>query len=1208
MFKFRLLPMVMVVFLLISTGNKSVAEEVKLDVPYRNQITSYPNWWNNWASCGYTCMMMSLLYADAVPESMSEYALIEQMNKHCSTTSADGSMFYNWTKTDDFCQQVLPDYNLDVKYIESDYENQIKDELKKGNPVIVGTMIFGGYGHVILIVGYRDDKWLVHDPLNRWGKEVEPPSWWTEEAAYCEYPIESFCCLYGVVITNDFARKYAAKIVDQSPSAIIYDEEMAMLWVRYKNTGREDWEKENIHIGTVNPNDCECILKIQNHPESYRWVGTNRVQMEQAEVGSGNEALFGISVSTNGFNVPIEICFRMVYDDENEGQWFGPVVRWVVDCRQSDIEENETTDISSLAEGDEIYYHRGSVHNHTTWSDGCINVEGLCRQAQNAGLEYVVISDHSDYFDSEQKFRWYVDDINQSMQKTGLCAVAGIEYSMQNYAGQVLEDTHDGRIHILGFGYNKEKETIVPPFFPWSEWGPKTTIKQLVDWHYQHGLPIIVCHPVIRGNDGYSSAELIRNCQFCDPTHVSTVEIFDIGMDTTTWGSIAGKLMWPLMEDLEGMKLYKDYLFPAGCGVSACSDYHGVPSDMQKPEVLGNEFYLTIDDNGNGWIDPGWGEKFKIKVDQQYMRLLQSMDRAKTTYASDFNSVTVNEVVAGFVNKRTIASRYHENLNFLKINGADWAPGIWANNVKCENDVKIEFQVQFHGETGVLDKLKEVGIVRNGKTVADQAVKLDDQDRLNFCYIDTDLPNGIHKYFVVISGLEANDRAQERIITSPIYVEVTDKNYNAEEPEILEDGTMSIPIFRGLIHLGDSNYTTPLNVGFAKKYDEGKVGSWYFDLDLAELANYDQAVLTMTVRGAEKLDTSYYGNPIDINGVQIAECLVKDGNLENNGKYHCYVVPRDLLLNGKNILMIRSMSHLMGGQRIDFDDFELSDIKILFTGNVGTNFTDGAILSAKINDEPAKYELADKKGFSEQEKEKSQEMYQEFVQKGGKIYPKDDPAYNQLAQIMSPIARKMNLFERYDGEDFKVAIFASPTLDPIVLPDGTLLVPDGLLKLYHEELPESFLFPILSQMIQADKGITYEQTNRTDWSMVLGTIGLVASQYTGSGGEIVQAIGSGLLLVAVINLKVEREDYFISDAYALEMLNRLDLDCDDAFSFVDAINTMQVKNPKKIERFYLYAPEATERMKALRYYFLLKECYSLPVKPEEIDWGEALEK
>jgi hypothetical protein len=169
------------------------------------------------------------------------------------------------------------------------------------------------------------------------------------------------------------------------------------------------------------------------------------------------------------------------------------------------------------------------------------------------------------------------------------------------------------------------------------------------------------------------------------------------------------------------------------------------------------------------------------------------------------------------------------------------------------------------------------------------------------------------------------------------------------------------------------------------------------------------------------------------------------------------------------------------------------------------------------------------------------------------------------------------------------------------------MIPTGLIRLYNDELPESFIFPILSEMIQADLGITWEQNNRTDWIKVLGTVGSIAASYTGQGGKIVQSIGCGLILASAIGLKVERDDYFISDALALDKLVEMRMDVDDAFSFLDALSTMEAKNPENLKEFYLYAPKASERLKALKYYYLLKYGSNYPLTPFEIDWDRVLE-
>jgi hypothetical protein len=49
----------------------------------------------------------------------------------------------------------------------------------------------------------------------------------------------------------------------------------------------------------------------------------------------------------------------------------------------------------------EIYKYKGSIHIHTTFSDGSGNLESIVRVAQKAGLSWIIITDHN-YFDFEE--------------------------------------------------------------------------------------------------------------------------------------------------------------------------------------------------------------------------------------------------------------------------------------------------------------------------------------------------------------------------------------------------------------------------------------------------------------------------------------------------------------------------------------------------------------------------------------------------------------------------------------------------------------------------------------------------------------------------------------------------------------------------------------------------------------------------------------
>ena len=71
---------------------------------------------------------------------------------------------------------------------------------------------------------------------------------------------------------------------------------------------------------------------------------------------------------------------------------------------------------------------KGTVHNHSTWSDGKHTLEQMARAAAELGLQYLGIADHSKsatYANGLNEERVYqqhqqVDDLNAQFQKEGL--------------------------------------------------------------------------------------------------------------------------------------------------------------------------------------------------------------------------------------------------------------------------------------------------------------------------------------------------------------------------------------------------------------------------------------------------------------------------------------------------------------------------------------------------------------------------------------------------------------------------------------------------------------------------------------------------------------------------------------------------------------------------------------------------------------------
>jgi len=68
-------------------------------------------------------------------------------------------------------KKALLKLGLAVKFTRSADEQDIKDEIKKGNPVIADVPYSGthiapnSFGHSVVITGYSNDSWLVQDPI-----------------------------------------------------------------------------------------------------------------------------------------------------------------------------------------------------------------------------------------------------------------------------------------------------------------------------------------------------------------------------------------------------------------------------------------------------------------------------------------------------------------------------------------------------------------------------------------------------------------------------------------------------------------------------------------------------------------------------------------------------------------------------------------------------------------------------------------------------------------------------------------------------------------------------------------------------------------------------------------------------------------------------------------------------------------------------------
>ena len=1189
--------------------------ETCLDVPYRNQVIDFSDWTNNWASCGYTCTIMSLLYNNAIPANVTERELIEDLYYNCSTTTRDGYVIFYYEKVDDYCDSYLSEYDLKVDIIRNNFAENIQKSIDEGFPVIVGTYIFGDAGHVILIVGYDDNNWIVHDPANSWGQEYWPPGgivW--QNAAYTRYPKGSFTMLYGTVIKSDFNRDYATRIYDKSPTVILdQTNDYAMLWVILENTGKKEWNQKKVKLGTYYPADRSCGLRANNHSESFRWLSDNRIAMEQEKVAPGNHALFGIPIKKNGQEGIFQESFRLVVDDD-DGCWFGPIVSWNIECREKRLDSGST--VNETSKENPIRYIKGSIHNHSNWSDGLYDIKDLTDKARNINLDYLVITDHSDYFDSQEKLINYVKEIdNANAGNPDICLVAGMEYTILNINKHIYP-AKESFVHVIGLGYNKDKNFQPPDWFPWSEEGKYVETNELIDWHIQRGYPVIVCHPVIRGKNGIAASDLIQKCQFAGIEKASLVEFFDIGYDAdVVTGSNLIKIFNPNIESNYMQKLYADLLLPAGIGVSACSDYHGLITfnlPEQTKTYLGGRLFAVWNENDELKLY-NEGDQQIGNVPNEISRLMQNMDRAKTTIAVE-NDPCPESVCKALLNKRTVASRYHENFNYIKLNDTEIFPGIWPEITACQKNVRLEFQIQFHeNSSDIQDRMKRVTISRNGIVICNKKMELDAMDRLNFRFDDNDLKLGVYSYTIMVDGCEDNDWAREKIISSPIYLEIS-------EERITDDWTQSgnqriLSIFSEIVHLGDSAYEGDINMDFYKKEaEEGTLITKIFVLDDVDLSNVTDCSLVMKVIGAQQDQQLKRSNPILINGYKIAECTVKDESRANNNTDHFYSIPLYLLNSGRNVLQVRSLPRytgmsLVSDSLIDFDDFEIHDARLVISYGNGTIQTSNSREISKT-DSFWQIESDSEYGGDEieqiidgEDKELSQEMLTEFEKKGGKFLAEDSESYQLMMDIIKPIIDNQD--KLMGGGPLQFKLFKSDNIDPIALPDRTILVPTGLI-FENKELPQSNLFPIVTAIFQSDLGISSRQAKRKDVAGFLAGFGKILSQV--SGNNICQYVGSGLAMAGAISLKVKDSDYYVADIYAIDFLDKAGIDTDFAYAFLDAAVRLEKKTPDKYQQYYILAPSAEKRLEALEKYWAVKNTSDLPIMPEYFDWEKAIKE
>lgn len=124
------------------------------DFPYFYQQDNGPE---GWRQCQTSSIAMCLRYLD-VPGIKDDVDYLKVVNKYGDTTRRDPHF------------QALASLNVQAKFLMSANAQDVKDEIRKGLPVVAGILHHGAYtaptgsGHFVVITGYGKDYWLVQDP------------------------------------------------------------------------------------------------------------------------------------------------------------------------------------------------------------------------------------------------------------------------------------------------------------------------------------------------------------------------------------------------------------------------------------------------------------------------------------------------------------------------------------------------------------------------------------------------------------------------------------------------------------------------------------------------------------------------------------------------------------------------------------------------------------------------------------------------------------------------------------------------------------------------------------------------------------------------------------------------------------------------------------------------------------------------------------
>ncbi|MCT7965079.1 C39 family peptidase [Laspinema sp. D1] len=142
----------------VSTALIKEKDQVKLNVPFKSQLD---NFYNPTGSCNVTSIAMCLQYLKASRKMIGRYHQFEdELYRWCLSKG------YSRHSPQDLAK-VVRDYDRKDDFTVWGTIERCQNHLRGGNPCVVHGY-FTSFGHIIVLVGFDQRGFLVHDPYGEW--------------------------------------------------------------------------------------------------------------------------------------------------------------------------------------------------------------------------------------------------------------------------------------------------------------------------------------------------------------------------------------------------------------------------------------------------------------------------------------------------------------------------------------------------------------------------------------------------------------------------------------------------------------------------------------------------------------------------------------------------------------------------------------------------------------------------------------------------------------------------------------------------------------------------------------------------------------------------------------------------------------------------------------------------------------------------------